>query len=134
MPEAVTLKEFRHELAEHFRHRHGLTPELRSGLVWLCTAARPTRTRKGLARKAEISEVTLWRHEREAFPNGPSLHELLQFLALIADLQAHFESATTSTKSRLALRERALKEFGVFPLDEAQAVLLAREWVTKWLG
>jgi hypothetical protein len=134
VPEPLTIKELRYELAEHFRHRPGIEPVFRSALVWLCTTTRPTRTRQGLARKAEISETTLWRHERQAFPNGPTLHELLHFLALIADLQAYFATTTRSAKSTKEVRERALQAFGVFPLDEAQALLLAREWVTKHLG
>jgi hypothetical protein len=116
-----SLRAFRTELAEHFRHDPAITPVLKSALVWACLTPKPPRTRKGLARKAELSEVTLWRHERKSFPNGPRLHDVQQFIALVADLEVFFGATTASESDRHEVRNRALQAFGVFPLDEREA-------------
>ena len=127
-----SLANFRRELAERFRRDERLSDTLRSALVWACLTPRPPHTKHRLAFKAGISDATLWRHVRRSFPNGPDLHDLLQFLCLVTDLQAHFAQANPGTNGRL-VKKRALTIFGVIPLDETEAVVLARRWVEEQL-
>jgi hypothetical protein len=130
--QATTLAELRLALANHFRNHTRFSPSLRSVLAYACLSDRPPRTLKPLAAAARVSRSTLWRHCRDACNDSPwRLPDVLNLIALMRDLEKHFAGESGRVRSDGVIRARAIKVFGVYPVDESEAVKLAFLWLRE---